>query len=87
LESLIGEINSARNEKKKLGLNEKQFGYYWILKEDGLKEKEDSKEIAEKIFDLTKEHSNWMYNNLENRALKRKLIAFLLPRVQKSNQS
>jgi type I restriction enzyme R subunit len=82
LEDLIKEINDARLEKKKLGLSEKEFAYYFSLK-DYIEEDEKRKEIAYKMNELFSQYSNWKENPEVGRKLRLKLFSLFASSIQK----
>jgi hypothetical protein len=82
LEELIKEINDARSEKKKLGLAERQFAYYFSLK-DYVEDDEKRKEISCKINDLFSQYSNWKENPEAGRKLRLKLFSLFTSSIQK----
>lgn len=85
LESLVKEINIAKEEKDRLKLSENQFGIYWILK-DTVSEKEKGRELSIKIGNLLEKYSDWMFNNEIARILKREIIKEFLPLYSQPEQ-
>lgn len=85
-EDLIQEINNARQKKKKLGLAEKDFAFYYALG-DYVTNSKKREEISRKISELFSQHSSWMDNPESGRILRRQLFSSLLPRIQKSDES
>ena len=85
-EVLIQEINSAQQEKKKLGLKEKDFAFYYALG-DYVVDNKKRKEASHKISELFSQHPNWMDNPESGRILRRRLFTSLLPHIQKSDES
>ncbi len=86
LEDLIKEINTAKTEKRKLGLNEEQFGIYWTI-QDAVQDKEKGRDTALQIDKLMKEYSSWIYNATIARKLRAKIIASFLPLFRSSEES
>jgi len=84
LEELIQEINNAREEKEKIGMAEKDFAFYYSLG-DYISHKQKRKETSHRIAQLFSQYRNWLDNPESSRALRRKLVASLLPYVRKSN--
>ena len=84
LEELIQEINDAREEKEKIGMAEKDFAFYYSLG-DYISHKQKRKETSHRIAQLFSQYRNWLDNPESSRALRRKLVASLLPYVRKSN--
>ena len=75
LTEMAEEIAEAESEQKNSGLGKEEFSYFWILRKFNVgKAKEKSKEISE-IF---KSHENWLYNEDEERSLRRDLYKALL---------
>jgi len=84
LEELIQEINNTREEKEKIGMAEKDFAFYYSLG-DYISHKQKRKETSHRIAQLFSQYRNWLDNPESSRALRRKLVASLLPYVRKSN--
>jgi type I restriction enzyme R subunit len=84
-EGLIQEINSARQEKKKLGLAEKDFAFYYAMG-DYVADNKKREETSRKISELFSQYSNWMVNPESGRILRKKLIASLLPFISEQGE-
>lgn len=75
LTKMAKEIAEAESEQKNSGLSKEEFSHFWVLRKfDVEKAKEKSKEISE----LFRVHENWLYNEDEERILRRKLYKALL---------
>jgi len=86
LEGMVEEIKIAKGEKDKIGLDEKQFGLYWIL-QNSIPDRQKNKDVVIKLDGFLKEYSDWMFNKETERTLKRKMLAILLPNFEKSEES
>ena len=84
-ELLIDEINKAKKEKENLGLKEKDFAYFYALK-DFIDDKEKRKELSFKFSQYFSEFSNWKENPESGRKLRIKIISSLLPVIKTENK-
>ncbi|MCX7661671.1 MAG: DUF3387 domain-containing protein [Candidatus Omnitrophica bacterium] len=86
LKELIEEINKARKEKDRLKLEQKDFAYYFALK-DYIEDEKQREESATKINRLFLEHSNWMENPDVGRILRRKLFGLFISLFKRTDNS
>jgi type I restriction enzyme R subunit len=84
-ELLIDEINKAKKEKENLGLKEKDFAYFYALK-DFIDDEEKRKELSFKFSQYFSEFFNWKENPESGRKLRIKIISSLLPVIKTENK-
>jgi len=85
-EAIVKEINDAKNEKKRLGLDSEQFAMYWIL-EDVDKDENQRKKSAQLLTEFFRDYSEWIKNPESSRELRRKIIANLLSKTGSPEKS
>lgn len=76
LEELIKEINDARGEKQRLGMDGEQFAMYWILG-DAVKDENQRKESSNILTQLFRQYAGWAENPEAGRELRKKAFANL----------
>jgi len=82
---LIDEINKARKEKENLGFKEKDYAYYYALK-DFIDDEEKRKKISFKVSQFFSEFPNWKDNPESGRRLRIKIISSLLPLIKEEEK-
>ncbi len=75
-EQIIGDINTAREEKVRFGLDGEQFAMYWILGDTG-QDQNQRKESASALAQLFHNYQDWIDNPEVGRELRQKVFANL----------
>ncbi len=86
LEDLVQEINKAREEKRKLGLPEKEYAYYYSL-DDYITDDAKRQNLAKRFNELFSQFSTWLDNPESARSLRRRLFSLIFPFVQNLDNS
>lgn len=86
LEQIIVDINTAREEKKQLGLDGEQFAMYWVLGDTGQNQSR-RKESASILAQLFRDYPDWADNPEVGRELRRRAFTNLYSIIGNSEES